>query len=334
MEDRDFEDREVTWRVIEDLPVNGTITAPVERATPLPAVILLAGSGPTDRNWCSPLLPGENGSAKLLAEALASRGFLTLRYDKVGSGPHVRENLPKFAGKIGMQSFREELAGAIETIVSEEDVDGDHLFALTNSEGAIHAVNYQVRAERNRLRGMVLTGAPGRAIGQVSRDQIVYQVKSLPDAEAILGSYDAAVSDFLAGRPMNPDPSLPEGIRFLLRALESPNNLPFSRELWVYNLREYISMLDVPILIVIGKKDLQTNWRADGGALEAATAGKESKVSFVYPEDANHVLKHEDKPIEELTAEYVGAHYNAPDSVLDGEASRAIYGWLDQQTEP
>src|SRR5580700_6976193 len=204
MEDRDIEDREVTWRVIEDLPVNGTITAPVERVTPLPAVILLAGSGPTDRNWCSPLLPGENGSARLLAEALARRGFLTLRYDKVGSGPHVRENLSKFAGKIGMQSFREELAGAIATIVSEENVDGDHLFALTNSEGAIHAVNYQLRAERNRLRGMVLTGAPGRAIGQVSRDQIAYQVKSLPGAEAILESYDAAVSEFLAGRPMNP----------------------------------------------------------------------------------------------------------------------------------
>jgi uncharacterized protein len=333
MGDRDIENREITWEVIEDLPVNGTITAPVERVAPLPAVILLAGSGPTDRNWCSPLLPGENGSGKLLAEALARRGFLTLRYDKVGSGPHVRENLPKFAGKIDMQSFRKELAGAIETVVSEDNVDRDRLFALTNSEGAIHAVNYQLQAKGNRLRGMVLTGAPGRAIGQVSRDQIVYQMKSLPDAEAILDSYDAAVSEFIAGRQMNPDPALPEGIRLLLRALESPNNLPFSRELWVYSLPEYISMLDVPTLIVIGKKDLQTNWRADGGALEAATAGK-GKVSFVYPEDANHVLKHEDKPIEELTAEYVGAHYNAPDAVLDGEASRAIYGWLDRQTQP
>ena len=57
------------------------------------AVVFVAGSGPTDRNWCSPLLPGTNGSGKLLAEALASQGFVTLRYDKLASGPHVKENI-------------------------------------------------------------------------------------------------------------------------------------------------------------------------------------------------------------------------------------------------
>ena len=81
---------------------------------------MLAGSGPTDRNWCSPLLPGSNGTAKILAEALARRGYVTLRYDKLGSGPHVRENLPKFAGKVGMKTFKEELAGGVETLVAEK----------------------------------------------------------------------------------------------------------------------------------------------------------------------------------------------------------------------
>ena len=90
-----IENRGVAWKV-RDITVYGTITAPLDEEVH-PAVILLAGSGPTDRDWCSPLLPGTNGSGKLLAEALASRGFLTLRYDKLGSGPRVKENLPRFA---------------------------------------------------------------------------------------------------------------------------------------------------------------------------------------------------------------------------------------------
>jgi hypothetical protein len=49
--------------------IPGTIVRP-ESGTG-PGLLLLAGSGPTDRDWNSPLLPGRNGSGRLLAEALA-----------------------------------------------------------------------------------------------------------------------------------------------------------------------------------------------------------------------------------------------------------------------
>jgi pimeloyl-ACP methyl ester carboxylesterase len=321
-------DKDATWSVL-DIAVSGTITAPSDKE-PHPAVILLAGSGPTDRNWCSPLLPGTNGTAKILAESLASRGFVTLRYDKLGSGPHVKENLPKFSGEVGMQTFLDELTGAVETIVSEGNVDENRIFALTNSEGAIHAVNYQLQAKSDRFRGVVLTGPPGRPIGEVARSQLLEQGKSLPDANTIIGHYDEAIAEFLAGKPMTMDPSLPEGLKMVLRSLENPNNLPFSRELWAYNLPEHIVKIDDPVLVVIGKKDIQINWKVDGKALEDAMAGK-TAVSFAYPENANHVLKHEALPIEELTAQYVGAHYNAPDAKLDQEAANSIFGWLGRQ---
>jgi uncharacterized protein len=177
MTDVTIEDKEVSWRVL-DIPVYGTITAPKGRE-PKSAVILVAGSGPTDRNWCSPLLPGSNGSAKLLAEALARQDYLTLRYDKLASGPHARENLPKFEGKVSMQTHMEELRGAVETAISENNNAKDCLFALTNSEGAIHVVNYQLQANTNRFKGLVLTGAPGRSIGDVSRSQIYNQARAL-----------------------------------------------------------------------------------------------------------------------------------------------------------
>ena len=325
-----IKNKEVTWKLL-DVNVYGTVTAPTDKEVHS-AVVFVAGSGPTDRNWCSPLLPGTNGSAKLLAEALATKGFVTLRYDKVASGPHVRENIPKLIGKISMQSHIEELRGAVETIVAEKNVNKEHLFALTNSEGAIHAVNYQLKASSTPFKGLVLTGAPGRAVGELARSQIFDQIEHLPNAELIMKPYDDAIADFLANKPMTMDASLPEGIKMLLSSLESPANLPFSRELWTYRLSEYIAKVNEPLLVVIGKKDIQVDWKIDGKILENATAQK-TAVSFGYAENANHVLKHEVTSREALNAQFVSLHYNAPDTELDLEAANAIYDWLKKQTQ-
>ncbi len=323
-----IENKEVTWKVL-DIEVHGTITAPKDKVAHS-TVIFVAGSGPTNRDWCSPLLPGTNCSGKLLAEALASQGFITLRYDKIGSGSHIKENIPKLVGKISMQSHLEELAGAVETITAEKNVNKDALFVLTNSEGAIHAINYQLHAKSNRFKGLALTGAPGRTVGELGRSQIFDQIKHLPDAQIIMKHYDDAVAGFLANKPMVIDASLPEVIKLLLHSLENPANLPFSRELWTYYLPEHIAKVNEPILVVIGKKDIQVDWKIDGNILEKVTANKIA-ASFVYPENANHILKHEEAPREALTAQDVSLHYNAQDTVLDREAENAIINWLKKQ---
>ncbi len=326
-EKQTIENIDVSWTVY-GVSVYGTLTRPANVAAHC-GIVFVAGSGPTDRDWCSPLLPGTNGSGKLLAEHLAREGFATLRYDKIASGPHVRENIPKLIGKISMQSHLEELSGAVETLIATGKIDVDCVFALTNSEGAIHALNYQLQAKSHRFKGLVLTGAPGRAIGVVARSQIQAQVKALPNAEAIMKSYDDAVADFAAGKPISPDASLPEGIRMLLLSLASPMNLPFARELWMYDPTKYIAKVDVPILVMIGKKDVQVDWQADGGALEVATS-KNPALSFVYPENANHVLKNEPTTREKLTAE-AALRYNAADVKLDPEAANSIVTWLKSQ---
>jgi fermentation-respiration switch protein FrsA (DUF1100 family) len=74
----------VSWR-LDDIDIDATLTLP-DGDGPFPAVIMVAGSGPTDRNWNSPLIPGANGSAALLAHALTELGYVTLRYDKRASG--------------------------------------------------------------------------------------------------------------------------------------------------------------------------------------------------------------------------------------------------------
>ena len=192
-EKQDFENEEVEWKV-DEISVYGTLTHPKDE-NPHCALVFVAGSGPTDRDWCSPLLPGTNGSGKLLAEALATQGFITLRYDKPASGPHVKENIPKMIGKISMQSHLNELSGAVETLVTKKYADSNQIFVLTNSEGAIHAINYQLQASI-KFRGLILTGAPGQSIGQVARIQIFNQIKSMPNAEIIMKHYDEAIDMF------------------------------------------------------------------------------------------------------------------------------------------
>jgi predicted acyl esterase len=64
--------------------LHGTLLIPAGPKSPMPVALIIAGSGPTDRDGNSPLLPGKNNSLKMLADALAQRGIATLRYDKRG----------------------------------------------------------------------------------------------------------------------------------------------------------------------------------------------------------------------------------------------------------
>ena len=177
--------------------------------------------------------------------------------------------------------------------------------------------------------GLVLTGAPGRSVGQVARSQILAQVTNLPDGDLLMDLYDAAIAAFEAGEPIEPDPSLPEGLRALLLGLAAPVNLPFARELWATDPSRLIAKVREPVLVVIGKKDIQVDWQADGGALEKVVA-RAGNVAFSYPETADHVLKHEEKPRDTLVAAEVGAHYNSEGRILDPEALAVIGDWLHE----
>ena len=323
------ENLEVNWQLGETM-VYGTVVRP-SGPGPFPAVVMVAGSGPTDRDWNSTLLPGTNGSARLLAEALAQAGIASLRYDKRAAGPHARENMAALIGKMSMQSHVDELTGAVRTIAQQDFIRHDRIFALTNSEGALHALHYQVQCPVMLFAGLVLTAPPGRPVGTVAHSQIAAQVASVSNGDAELSLYDAAIARFLSGEPIAPDPSLPEGVQMLLKSLETPANLPFARELWTADAAPLLRQVDVPVLVIIGKKDLQVDWQADGEPLQHAAAGHE-EVSFFFPENANHVLKQELRSRSELVPAEVAQSYNGPDTRLDPQAQARILEWLAAHT--
>jgi uncharacterized protein len=316
---------EVHWQ-LDTTTVDGTLVRP-EGDGPFPAAVLVAGSGPTDRDWNSPLLPGTNGSARLIAEELARVGIASLRYDKRASGPRARENMQSLVGKVSMQSHLDELSGAVRTLAGSAFVRNDRIFAIGNSEGTLHAMNYQVERPALPFAGLVLIAPPGRAVGAVARSQLAEQAAAIPNGNALMALYDAAIAQFLAGEPIDPDPALPQGVQLLLQGLAAPANLPFARELWMADAATLLARVDVPALIIIGKKDIQVDWHADGEPLQRAAAGRNG-VTFLFPENANHILKHEPRPRTELVAGEVVANYNGPDARLDREAIASVVDWL------
>ena len=321
------ESSEVEWQ-LDSMAMHGTLVRPLGSG-PFPAAVFVAGSGPTDRDWNTPLLPGTNGSARLIAEDLARAGFASLRYDKRASGPHVRENVARLSGRMSMQGHVDELAGAVRALADGSFVRRDRIFAVANSEGTLHALAYQLGAPKIPLAGLVLIAPPGRSVGAVARSQLAAQLASLKNGDAVMALYDAAIARFLAGDPMAPDPSLPAGIRQLLDGLAAPANLPFARELWTSDGAALLAKIDVPTLVVIGKKDIQVDWRLDGECLERAAASN-AQVSFLFPDDANHVLKHESRPRSELNAALALSSYNAPNATVDPDALTRIIHWLGE----
>ena len=137
----------------------------------------------------------------------------------------------------------------------------------------------------------------------------------------------SAMTDFATGRPVKIDESLPEGIRNLILSLTNPVNQPFARELWVTEPVLMLSKIHVPVLIIIGKKDIQVDWQTEGSIFEAL-AMTYPNITIQYPENANHVLKYEPREKGQASAAELSTAYNAEDRHLDEESLDIITTWL------
>ena len=72
-------------------------------------------------------------------------------------------------------------------------------------------------------------------------------------------------------------------------------------------------------------------WQADGAPLQRAAAGH-TDTTFIFPDNANHVLKHEVRPRSELAPAEVATGYNAADARLDPETLATMLEWLAAQS--
>jgi hypothetical protein len=122
------------------MTIYATYRHPANSVTKVPGALLIAGSGPTDRNGNSTLESGTIDTLKTLADWFSSDGVATLRYDKLGSG---KTGLGKYASdpnSIGISVFEQESRSALEFLAAQKDVNANELGVFGHSEGALFAL--------------------------------------------------------------------------------------------------------------------------------------------------------------------------------------------------
>jgi pimeloyl-ACP methyl ester carboxylesterase len=303
-----------------------TITHPT-RAARYPAMVVIAGSGPTDRDWNNPLITSRNGSGKLLGDALARRGAVVLRFDKPGTG-----NNSTPIGDITLDSYRDEASAGLAALRARADVDPKRLFVAGHSEGGIHAIRTAL-AEGDRIAGLVLLSTPGSSMGDLIYVQVEKQMRAAAPqiADAELATFKHALDDIAAGREVDPTKAstLPP-LQQLVAQIASPANRKLATALIALDPSTLVGKVTVPVFVYNGKKDIQVDPDADAAKLARALEAAHRDVTLFLAADADHVLKHEDRPLEKIRAELATAppDYNSPTRVLDDATVAAIVGWI------
>jgi len=234
---------------------------------PAPVALIIAGSGPTDRDGNSAMLPGRNDSLRMLAEALAAKGVASVRYDKRGIGASAAAMGSESA--LRFETYIDDAAAWIARL--KADPRFSRVAVIGHSEGSLIGM---VAARQAGAAAFVSIAGPGAPLQTVLRRQLAAQ---LPPAlseenERILGKLEHGE---LAG-----------DVPPLLAALYRPSVQPYLVSQFRYLPAERIAALAVPVLIVQGTTDIQVNVD-DARALKAAYP--QARLEIV--DGMNHVLK-------------------------------------------
>lgn len=245
------------------LELAGTLTLP-DGVTRPPIAIIVAGSGPTDRNGNQGRALKTNTYAQL-AWGLAQEGVASLRYDK--------RVLPATKGQIDLPAITfDDFVTDVAAAANAVRADYATVFVLGHSEGGSLAIRAAARGLATD--GLVLVSTPGRDMATLLHEQLSRQLDA-----AMLVQFDSALARYLRGEEPG---DLPAG----LRALVLPVNRRFMQGWASLDPAAELATLDAPVLIVQGDKDIQIRVR-DADALRAA---RPDARLFVVP-GASHTLK-------------------------------------------
>lgn len=282
-----------------------TISSPVSLVTPsgtlygtlelpatdqvVPVFLIIAGSGPTDRDGNSAMLPGKNNSLKMLAEALAQNGFASVRFDKRGIG-ESKDALAKEEDLI----FDDYVDDAVDWITQlEEDARFSEVGIIGHSEGSLIGMLTAAKTDSDIF---ISLAGPGRPAYEMISEQLAGQ------PEAIFSEINRINSQLKAGNTV-------ENVGPDLYSLFRPSIQPYMISWYKYNPAVEIARLTCPVLIVQGTTDIQTK-QSDAELLKAAKPDS----TYVLIEGMNHVLK--DAPLDQVENL---ATYSNPDLPLTSD---------------
>jgi len=278
--------------------VHGTLRLP-GGADKAPVVLIVAGSGPTDRDGNSAMLPGRNDSLKMLADALAQAGFASVRYDKRGIAASRAAALDE--SQLRFDTYVDDAAAWIAKL--KRDPRFTKPAVIGHSEGALIGM---LAAEKAGASAYVSLAGVAEGPGAVLRKQFAGKLPPplAADNERILASLEQ-------GKPVAEVPPA-------LMALYRPSVQPYMISWMKYVPAQRIAALRMPVLIVQGTTDIQVGVE-QAQALKAARPDAEL---LIVP-GMNHVLK--EVP---LDPQQPLASYSDPALPLHPQLMPAVVGFL------
>ena len=270
---------------------------------PFPVVLIIAGSGPTDRQGNNP--GGVNSNyLQMLADSLAQHNIASVRYDKRG----VAASQAAAVSESGLQ-FNDYVDDAVAWVAQlREDERLGTVAVLGHSEGALVGMLAARQASTS-------TYVSVAGVGQPADSLILEQLRTQP--EAIREEAQTILAELRQGRTV-------ESVSPSLAPLFRPSVQPYLISWIQYNPSEIIATLSQPALIVQGTTDLQVS-EAEGQRLAAA----QPAAKLVVIEGMNHVLKK--APANPTTNV---ATYSDPTLPLAEGLMAALVDFLDQHVSP
>ena len=245
--------------------LSGTLTVPIVKGT-FPVALIIAGSGPTDRNGNNAQM--KNNSLQMLAHELAANGIASLRYDKRGVGKSA-------AAMISEDQLR------FDDYVNDAKLWVDFLKAdsrfrsitvIGHSEGSLIGMLACEHAN-----AFVSLAGPGRGIDVVLKEQLSEAFKG---KKKLLREANKGIDLLKAGKTFNEVP-------MELFALFRPSVQPYLISWMKYDPAVEISKLKIPVVIIQGSTDLQVQVK-DAELLHQACL-LNSKLIVI--EGMNHIFK-------------------------------------------
>jgi alpha/beta superfamily hydrolase len=292
-----YESADVTFRNDEaGIFLAGTITRPAGPG-PFPAVVLVSGSGPQDRDET---MLGHRPFA-VLADAFTRNGIAALRFDD----REVGESRGTFAGSLP-RDFASDAAAAVRFLAEQARIDPGAVGIVGHSEGGMIAPLVEV--EYGGVAFLVLLAGPGvpGADVLVAQNRDLLAAEGLPASTiearldwlepvirlAATAASDEEVREFIDRQLEGVDPALAAmpGVVEDGEAVAASLLDPWMRAFLRFDPAVYLEGVDVPVLALIGELDVQVSAELNGPALEAALAGNPD-ASVMTLAGLNHLFQ-------------------------------------------
>lgn len=275
----------------------GTLTIPKDAAEPVPALVLISGSGPQDRDGAMSAVPGYH-PFRQIADALGRRGVAVLRVDDRGFGASGGES-----SRATTADFADDVRSELAYLRTRPEIDGTRLSLAGHSEGGIIAP--MVAATDPKVRAVVLMAGLAWSGRRTSDYQLAEAWREMGKSAAQMDSAKATN-----------DPQ-----RDAMAA-----NVPWVRFWLDYDPLPTARRLAVPVLILQGATDRQVPAEQAEELAAAIRSGGNGDVAVrVFP-DVNHLFL----PDPEGTAD-VARYAALPSKQLPPEVLGTLADWLTRK---